>query len=126
MRRVYDPRKFADLANDLLVDGKYERESRARTAIGRAYYAAFLIAHRKLQEQGLRIPETGKIHQIVIQTFIEKGLSMIGNPLDQLREKRVDADYHMDSSITVSLGKRCAKLSEYVIQLIEEIRDLRR
>jgi len=56
---------------------------------------------------------------------MEKGLSMIGNPLNQLREKRVDADYHMESNITVSLGQKCAKLSEYVIQLIEGLKDLR-
>jgi len=125
MERVYDPRRFLDLANDLLNDGDYERESRARTAIGRAYYAAFLIARQKLREKGVRIPESSEIHRIVIQTFMEKGLSMIGNPLDQLREKRVDADYHMESNITVSLGQKCAKLSEYVIQLIEGIKDLR-
>lgn len=126
MRRVYDPRRFLDLSNRILSDGDYERESRARTAIGRAYYAAFLIAYQKLREKGVRIPESSEIHRAVIQTFMEKGLSTIGNPLDQLREKRVDADYHMDSNITVSLGQRCAKLSEYVIQLIEGITDLRR
>jgi len=126
MIRVYDPRRFLDLANRILIDGDYERESRARTAISRAYYAAFLTAYQKLREKGVRIPESSEIHRVVIQTFMEKGLSVIGNPLDQLREKRVDADYHMDSNITVSLGQNCARLSEYVIGLIDGITNLRR
>ena len=86
--RVYDPRRFLDLANQILIDGDYERESRARTAISRAYYAAFLIAYQKLREKGVRIPESSEIHRVVIQTFMEKGLSVIGNPLGQLREKK--------------------------------------
>lgn len=120
MERSYDPRGFFTLANILLTDGDYPRESRIRTAIGRFYYAAFLLALRKLRQKGFQVSDDAKIHKAVIEKYMEMGLSSIGNRLDQLRERRVDVDYHMESRITVSKGKNCAKLAEYIINLIEQ------
>lgn len=120
MATLYDPKGFLSLANRLLTDGEYRREGRIRTAMGRFYYAAFLLARKKLQEKGIRVDDEAKIHRVVIEKYMEIGLSSIGNRLDQLREKRVDADYHMQSRITANIGRKCAKLAEYVIDLIEK------
>lgn len=116
----YDPRGFFNLADRLLTDGEYQREGRIRTAIGRFYYSTFLLARKKLQDKGIRVTDNAKIHKAVIEKYIEIGLSSIGNRLDQLRERRVDADYYMHSRITVNLGKECARLAEYVINLVEQ------
>lgn len=125
MRRGFDPRGFLSLANTLIRDGKYKRESRARTAMGRIYYTVFLLALQKLQEKGVRIQDQERIHQSVIETYNAKGLSAIGNGLDQLREERVDADYHMMARITLGSCKKCAQFSEYVINLIERVEEIR-
>jgi len=121
----FDPRKFLELANKLILDGEYERNSRARTAMGRIYYATFLLALQKLQEKGISVKDDTKIHEVVIQTYNDKGLSLIGNGLDQLREKRVDADYHMTVNITLDDCKKHARFSEYIIGLIDQIAQIR-
>jgi len=118
--RAYDPRGFFSLADRLLTDGEYRGESRIRTAIGRFYYAAFLLARKRLQEKGIRVSDGAKIHEAVIEKYMDMRLSSIGNRLDQLRERRVEADYHMKSRINISIGRKCAKLAEYVINLIEQ------
>ena len=119
MPRGFNPRKFLELGQNLLNDRDYEPDCRSRTAIGRFYYAAFLVALKKLQDCGIRIEDNSKIHQEVIGLYMDKGLSNIGDLLDQLREKRVDADYHMDIEIKMSSCNRYAALSERVIQFIE-------
>jgi len=125
MERIYDPTKFLELANSLLLDGDYERDSRARTAIGRLYYAAFLLGWQKLSEKGISIPESSEIHKLVITMYNDKGLSSIGNRLDQLRESRVDADYHMRTNVTIELGKKCSKLAQYTIDLLNQVKEIR-
>jgi uncharacterized protein (UPF0332 family) len=124
MQRGFDPRRFLDLANRLMIDHSYEREPRARTAMCRIYYSAFLVAFQKLQEKGIPIQDDEQIHKAVIETYMEKGLYTIGNSLDQLREKRVDADYHMMASITPDMCKKYATLSERVIQLVEQVKEI--
>lgn len=125
MEAGFDPRRFLVLANDLIKDGDYERNCRARTAMGRIYYAPFLLALYKLEEKGIRIPDRDRIHQSVIETYMEKNLSTIGDGLDQLRERRVDADYHMMASITLDKCRKFARLAEYIIQLIEQVKEIK-
>jgi uncharacterized protein (UPF0332 family) len=125
MPRGFNPRKFLDLGKTLLEDPGYESDSRARTALGRFYYAAFLIALQKLQQQGIAIQDDSKIHQEVIGTYMDKGLSSIGNILNQLREKRVDADYHMMAEVTLGNCRRYALFSERAIALVEQVREIR-
>lgn len=42
----YDPTGFLELADQLIEDGRYDKFGRSRTAIGRAYYAAFLMVKK--------------------------------------------------------------------------------
>jgi len=122
----FDPNKFLEFANHLINDGHYERDCRARTAIGRIYYAPFLLMLQKFREEGISIKEKDKIHQRVIETCIKKGLSPIGNGLDQLRDKRVDADYNMMANITLDNCKKQARFAEYIIGLIGQIKQIRK
>lgn len=52
-----------------------------------------VAAFQKLYEKGIRVENHDKLHQAVIEKYLEHDLTMIGETLDQLREKRVDADY---------------------------------
>ena len=126
MVRRFDPRKFLDLANVLIGDGRYEKDCRARTAMGRIYYSPFLLTLQKLREKGIPIKDSDRIHKMVIETCMGKrSLSTIGNGLNQLREKRVDADYHMKANITLDNCKKQARLAEYLIELIEQVKEIR-
>jgi uncharacterized protein (UPF0332 family) len=125
MQQGFDPRKFLDLAKDLTIDGDYERDARARTAMGRLYYSVFLLAWQKLREKGIPIENDDKIHQSVIETYNDNRLSNIGNGLHQLRDKRRDADYYMMTSVTLADCKKCIELSDYIIDLIDQVREIR-
>jgi uncharacterized protein (UPF0332 family) len=107
-----------EIANKLLADRKYQDEAGWRTAVGRAYYAAFLRTKKKLEELGSSFPDTEKIHQEVIQKLMERHTDL-GNKLDTLRDKRVDADYRMSAGISDGLAKNCARVSQLVISSVE-------
>ncbi len=118
---MFDPRQFLDLADALLDDSKYEKQGRIRTCIGRAYYAAFLLSMKKLQEIGHSFREVDRLHKDVISTLMNEKKHFISSQLDKLREYRVNADYKMKSKITSELGKRCIMLSRKIMHSIEQI-----
>ncbi len=119
--RSFPPRRFQVLASKLLADQdpEYDSDCKARTAIGRFYYAALLIAHQKLNQQGISVPNSSTIHQDVITSFNEQN-STIGSLLDQLREKRVDADYYMAAQVNINIAKKYELMAERVIALIDQ------
>lgn len=117
---LFDPERFLEIANKILADRQYHDESGWRTAIGRAYYAAFLAVMKRLQSLGSTFADADRIHRDVIQELMKRNTGL-ANQLDQLREKRVDADYHMDAVITVELGRKYAKLSQHIIGSIDRL-----
>lgn len=122
MPGVFNPKKFLDLGRKLLMDPDYDEDSKLRTAMGRIYYAAFLVAQRRLVREGIKIQEPSKIHQEVISAYMQNGFTEIGNNLDELRDVRVDADYIMTAQLAQNQCKRYAQMSGRTIELIEQIR----
>lgn len=120
MPGTFNPKKFLDLGKSLLMDRRYDEDSRVRTAMGRIYYAAFLVARKKMEQAGIAIQDPSKVHQEVIDAYMGRGFTDIGNKLDQLRERRVDADYHMMADLALIECRQYAQLSERTIQLIEQ------
>lgn len=117
---MFDSSLFLEIANKILSDQGFRNEGGWRTAIGRAYYAAFLATKRKLEDLGSNFVDVDRIHHEVIQELMRKNTDL-GNRLDTLREKRVDADYDMSASIPPSLGQKCAKLSEGIISSVKRL-----
>jgi hypothetical protein len=121
MPGVFNPKRFLDLGKTLMMDRDYDEDSRVRTATGRFYYAAFLVAWKKLERGGIAIQDRTKIHQEVIDAYMDKGFTDIGGKLDQLREMRVDADYHMMAELALNECRKYAQLSERTIELLDQI-----
>jgi hypothetical protein len=117
----FPPRRFHTLASKLLADSDpdYDHDCKARTALGRFYYAAMLVAFQKLNQEGIPITNSSKIHEDVIRAFNEQNPT-IGGLLDQLREKRVEADYYMNSQITLALARKYDLMAERTIRLIDQ------
>lgn len=115
----FKPRKFLKLAEDLIKDDDYEEPARARTAIGRAYYASHLFVRQKMQQAGWSIPDDHTVHDFVIDQLLDSEISHIGSMLDQLREQRRNADYYMDVQLNVSQGKYYVQVSKEIITFIE-------
>ena len=121
MPGVFNPKKFLDLGKKLLMDKGYDEDSRVRTAIGRIYYAAFIVALKKLEREGITFRDPTKIHQKVIGAYMDNGFTDIGDKLNQLRERRRDADYNMMAELAFNECRGYAQLSERTIFLIEQI-----
>jgi len=119
MRTSFDARSFLHLADRLLNDNRYEKEARIRTAIGRAYYAAFLSAMKKLQGLGCSFKDVYRLHKDVIEMLSSRN-GGLGSKLNDLLEYRVDADYKMEARVT-HLGEKCCRLSEHIINRLEEL-----
>lgn len=119
----FRPRKFLKLALRLIKDHNYEEPCRIRTAVGRAYYAAFLNAKQKLERLGHRFPDDGRVHTKVIDKLMERGDTGIGSKLDELYEKRRVADYYMDTSISKAEGTHYVGVSERIIYALEQLRE---
>ena len=91
-----DARDFQALAVDLAEFGW--RSSHFRTAIGRAYYAAFNIGAEFLRAQQLNVPRSGWGHKYVSRALGSSGnlsVRRAGQQLNDLRTQRNRADYDM-------------------------------
>jgi len=119
MHTSFDPRDFFNLADRLLNDMRYEKEARVRTAIGRAYYAAFLCSMKKLQELGCSFKDVDRLHKDVIEELRSRN-GGLGSKLNSLFDHRVDADYILEAKVT-HLGDKCCRLSEHIINSLEAL-----
>lgn len=96
-------------------------EALIRTAIGRAYYAAFLFTREKLKGLGIQIRQEEKIHQEVIEKLKKKD-TFSGDLLDDLREERIKADYYLNEHVKYHNGTKSARLSELIINKVRGLR----
>ena len=117
----YDPSQFLELADTLVGDDQYEEAGRSRTSVGRAYYAAFLMAKKKLEELGSAFGDVHRIHEQVIVSVNEKN-SAIGNKLETLRRYRVDADYTMEAQVNLAISKKCVSIARNVLHSLNQLR----
>jgi len=91
---VFDWAKYLVLAEELAM--RITDEASLRSAISRAYYAAFCTARNRLLQEGEEIPKTGDAHTIVWTKYREstqKHRRYIGITGDRLRRSRRKADY---------------------------------
>lgn len=121
MLASHNPKNFLVLARNLLSDDDYNFETRIRTAIGRAYYAAFLASKEKQERRGHRFPDDHKIHMAVIESFQDDHLSSIASKLDELRDYRSEADYHMNNYCSRADGDKCLALARNIFEMLETV-----
>jgi uncharacterized protein (UPF0332 family) len=131
---LFDWRSFLHLARKLETDhsnvGDSEADSNAafRTAISRAYYAAFnLTKNHILSEFNPSLSGKG-VHEELINYVarlndIDPRYASIAQKLKRLKVHRVDADYKADKSNTSLCGamRYSIQESEIIVQEIEKI-----
>lgn len=92
MKTNFDPLLYLNLARELA--GQEGTEVKLRTAIGRAYYALFLLTREKSHVTG-----TEDVHRRVGSVVSNKaGYSITGSQLRALHRLRVEADYYLTAS----------------------------
>jgi len=112
--RHFNPSNFLDFAEQILNDRDYDERSKIRTAIGRAYYASFLMVKKKLEETGRSFLDVDRIHRQVIEEAVNWN-SQIANKLETLRSHRVDADYEMNANIAIDIARKCTRISRSIL-----------
>lgn len=118
----FDWTEFLVVADDLASRGA--DEATARTAIGRAYYAAFGSARRHLGQAGVTIPQTGAAHPLVWETFHrspDRVRRRIANRGRQLLRRRRQADYDDHYPMTTTEVERSVGWAR---KLLHDLRSL--
>lgn len=118
---TYDPQFFLKLATSLYIDNNYDNETRFRTSISRAYYAAHLFSRKKLELKGCNISKEGTAHQEVIN-LLKKENPHIGYMLLNLKRKRKEADYNLNLKFNEYQTKIIIEEAEIIIDEVNNLK----
>lgn len=109
---------FLPLAHQLAAASS---EPEWRTAISRAYYAAFHIARQLLEELGFRVPWADRAHAYLTMRLNNCGDAQVqraASELHSLRSLRNQADYDLQRPIRQSVAVAQAQISQQIIQTL--------
>ena len=115
-------RDFLSLADRLAAD---TTEADWRTAVSRAYYAAFHVARRLLADLNFAVPRADRAHQFLVFRLSNCGESVVeqaGRDLDTLRRLRNRADYDAAPAVSQSQATAGVRLAEGIIQALDAAR----
>jgi uncharacterized protein (UPF0332 family) len=115
------PREFLDVADDLSMG---LREADWRSAVSRAYYAAFHTARLFLQQCGFDVPLADQAHAYLWLRLSNSGhpdVQTTGTSLARLRQMRNTADYNLDHSLEQSIAMDYVVAAEKVVELLESV-----
>jgi uncharacterized protein (UPF0332 family) len=118
-----NPRAFLNVADDLL-DGNDEEQW--RSAVSRAYYAAFHVARQLLVRCGFVVPRAERAHAYVTMRLANSGHPDIGDAgdrLEMLRRARNIADYDLDSAYPFARAHDDVSSAREIIRLLDEVRN---
>lgn len=123
----FDGSEFLDLAKELA--GKKQsisiEEARLRSAISRAYYAAFWEARKFLQKKhGERLPYKGQAHGLMKDFFVnhsDPNYQSIGGDLDVLLNLRRQADYGWQFTGLSTFADNAIQLAETIVKTLKTL-----
>jgi uncharacterized protein (UPF0332 family) len=96
-----------------------------RTAVSRAYYAAFHIARRLLTDLKFIVPRADRAHQYLVYRLSNCGESAVvqaGRNLETLRRLRNRADYDEVPALIQHQAAAAVQLAEGIIQVLDAAR----
>jgi uncharacterized protein (UPF0332 family) len=114
---MFSWKDFLKVAEDLSLSS--QDEAKRRTAISRAYYAAFCAARKHLNDESI----TENIHRNVINAYQysqNKDEKMIGWKLDLIRKHRVTADYFDSKPVTIDDVDYSIARAKEIFEIIEQ------
>jgi uncharacterized protein (UPF0332 family) len=108
--------EFLSLAQMLVAD---RSEAAWRSAVSRAYYAAFHRARELLEDLSFAVPRGERAHGYLWLRLSNCGdpqLQTAGTGLNSLRQDRNRADYDLQRPMTQANATRSVKAAEFIIQ----------
>jgi uncharacterized protein (UPF0332 family) len=116
-----DETGFLELADELSTGS---RQADWRTAISRAYYAAFHKARTLLRQSGFRVPAADKAHAYLWLRLSNSGhpdVSLAGDYLLQLRRVRNVSDYDFGRPLDAAAAILHVGIATDIIQLLHQL-----
>jgi uncharacterized protein (UPF0332 family) len=113
-------RDLLEVADDLL-DGP--KEAHWRSAVSRAYYAAFHEARLLLRQCGFAVPKGEQAHAYLWLRLSNCGhpdLAHAGTELSDLRSQRNWADYDFDHVLDLSVAADYVQAGHDIVHLLDE------
>jgi uncharacterized protein (UPF0332 family) len=96
-----------------------------RTAVSRAYDAAFHVARRSLADLHFTVPRADRAHQHLVFRLSNSGESVVeqaGRDLETLRRLRKRADYDDVPVLTQPQAAAAVQVAEGIIQVLDTAR----
>jgi uncharacterized protein (UPF0332 family) len=96
-----------------------------RTAVSRAYYAAFHVARRLFADLGFSVPRADRARQYLVFRLCNSGESAVeraGRDLETLRRLRNRADYDETPALTQPQAAAAVQIAEGIIQVLDAAR----
>ncbi len=112
-------RDFLSLAAGLATG---TTQAQWRTAVSRAYYAAFHNARQLLADMNFTIPRADRVHQYLVFRLSNCGESLVeqaGRDLETLRRLRNRSDYDDVPAVTQAQATAAVRLAENIIQRLD-------
>jgi uncharacterized protein (UPF0332 family) len=106
---MFDPFDFLDLAKELGVNN----EAKIRTAVGRAYYASFLIARNAFAIK----EKTPQVHRMILSRLYIRN-PVVANKLHYLRRQRNIAYYDTELVMGPDDADKAVKLAGVIMSEI--------
>jgi uncharacterized protein (UPF0332 family) len=100
-------------------------ESAWRSAISRAYYAAFHVARELLEDLRFAVPHADRAHVYLSRRLANSGhtqTQQAGTDLNALRGDRNQADYDLHRSVTARLATVHVRLAEQIVVFLDAAR----
>jgi uncharacterized protein (UPF0332 family) len=116
-------RDFLPLAIQLAAGNT---EAEWRTAVSRAYYAAFHVARELFEDLGFRVPPMDRAHKHLVFRLSNCGepqIQQVGFDLDSLRRLRNQADYDFQLVISQGVATARVQVAGRIIQTLDAIQD---
>jgi uncharacterized protein (UPF0332 family) len=115
------PQEFLEVADEWVAG---IREAEWRSAVTRAYYAAFHVARDLLQRCGFVVPQGEQAHAYLwlsLSNSNHPDVKLAGGDLNYLRSLRNRADYDLDQPFphTVAVGQ--VQAADEIIKLFDAI-----
>ncbi len=116
-----NPRDFLDVAAEWATGA---REAEWRSAVSRAYYAAFHVARQLLVQSGFAIPDGPTGHAAVWLRLANAGhpdIVAVGNGLNSLRGFRNQADYNLGALFLEALAVTQTEAAQDAISILDQL-----
>ncbi len=113
-------RDFLTVAKQLAAGGT---EAEWRSAISRAYYAAFHVARELLEDLRFTVPHADRAHAYLSRRLANCGQARTqqgGAGLNALRGVRTQADYDLHRPVTAQLAALHVQIAEQIAQSLQD------